>query len=283
MKNKRVLITAGILAFIAVVLVGGYLNSLEEAYLTRGKKVDVLIARDYVPSSTLLKKEMVKVAKIPLQFRQPGALTSLGELVNPKGRNIYSTIVPIMIGEQIVATKLVSLQEGARLSFVIPEEKGAISLGVDRVSSIAGLIKAGDRINLIATFEYERKNKPATKTITLLQNLLVLAVNKQIIGTVVPKRKKGKYKISSPEEELHTVTLCVTPQEAEKIILAAHQGEIILYLKAQGSVDMVSLPGMDLSSLLDEKDIIPTSYGKLEMPPIIKGIKEIIPRYYQQD
>ncbi|MCK5534431.1 Flp pilus assembly protein CpaB, partial [bacterium] len=228
MKNKKLLIIALSIAFVTVFLVGGYLNNLEKAYLFQGKKVEVLVARDYIPSAAFLKKEMVKSVKVPLAFRQPGALVSLEELTGKKGRNIYSTIVPIMIGEQIVATKLNSLEKGTRLSFVIPQEKGAISLGVDRVSGVSGLIRAGDRVNLICTFEYEKRNKLQVKTITLLQNLLVLAVNKRLIGTIIPKTKKGKYQNSITEEELRTVTLSVTPEEAEKIIFAAHQGEMIL-------------------------------------------------------
>ncbi len=280
MKNKKLLIAALGIAFITVVLVGGYLNSLEEAYLAGGKKVEILVAKDYIPSATFIEKEMVKVAKIPLQFRQPGALTSLEELMGKRGRNIYSTIVPIMLGEQIVATKLSSLEKGTRLSFVIPEGKGAISLGVDKVSGISGLIKAGDRVNLITTFEYEKKNQLEAKTITLMQNLLVLAVNKQLIGTILPKRKKGKYETAVPNEELRTVTLSVTPQEAEKIIFAAHQGELMLYLKAQGNTETVPVCGTNLSSLLNEKNITPSSRNKLDMPPIIRGIKEMMPSEY---
>ena len=285
MKNKRVVIVAVILSLIVVLLMRNYLNNLEEFYVSRGKKVDVLVSRDYIPPNSIIKEEMLKVVKVPLQFRQPGALTSLDSLVDEKGKNIYSTIVPIMIEEQVVTTKLISLQKQARLSLIIPEGKGAISLAVNKVSGIAGLIKPGDYVNLIATFQYEKKNRPATKTVTLLQNLLVLAVNKKMIGTpvipVIPKRKdEKKYEVNVIEEELHTITLSVTPQESEKIVFAAHQGDIMLYLKGEDNREGSSLSGMNLSLILNEKNISPTSGVKMDMPPIIKGIKEILPQQY---
>ena len=262
-----------------MVLVGIYLSSLEDKYIEAGKRVNVLVAKEYIAPYSVINQDLVQVVKVPNKFCQPGALTSVKDLLDEKGRSIYSSIVPIMGGEQIVATKLAMFGRETGLSIIVPKGKRAVSIKVDSVSGVSGLIKPGDYVDVIGTFDYTEGKEAKSQTVSILQNVFVLAVGQEVIGGASKKREKAKKKglaaLIPPTGAENTVTLALTFREAQIVTFAQEKSKLKLLLHPSGEKEMVSASPVGLDSIIKKK-----GKGKIKLreretlPSIIRGVEE---------
>lgn len=256
MKKRQVLIIALILGFLAVILVGSFLTSVEDRYRRAGEEVPVLVARGYIPELTTVTERMVREVKVPREFLQPNALSRIEDLVNEEGANIYSTIVPIGVEEQILATKLAAPGEEIGLSIAIPKGKRAISIGVDKITGVTDLIKPGDRVDILGTIEYERAtpggSEITSSTVTILQNVLVLACGQRLAGALKEKKAKEEEGVLGglEVEKIATVTLAATPYEAELLAFGQAMGRLHLVLRPRGETELSEVPAVSFPSLI---------------------------------
>lgn len=246
MPAKRPILIAILCGAIIALLAWYYLSSLEEKYRQMREPVPVLIAKGYIPQGTVLKEQMVQVIKVPKEYIQPGALSSTRELGTEDGKSIYTTILPLLESEQITISKLASIKKEAGLALTIPEGKVAISIPVDKVSAIAGLIKPGNKVNVLVTFDYDEKGHPNTSTITLFQNVPVLAVDRKIVGGT-PEIAESK---KTEEEIAEVVTLALTPEEAAMVIFACEKGRVQLSLRALGDENIYEVPRIGIKNII---------------------------------
>src|SRR5690606_36281457 len=109
------------------------------------------------------------------------------------------------------------LAEQPGLTFSIPPDKRAVSVGVNEVIGVAGFVKPGDRVDVLATFD--RNFSGQDMTTTILQDVQVLATAQETE--------------SDPEkaEVTTTVTLAVSLDEAERLTLAEERGTLRLVLR----------------------------------------------------
>lgn len=280
LKIKKSFLVSILLGFMVMILVGVYLSSLEDKYIEAGKRVKVLVAKEYIAPYSVINEDLVQVVDVPNKFCQPGALTSLKDLLDEKGRSIYSSIIPIMGGEQIVATKLAMFGEETGLSIIVPKGKRAVSIKVDDVSGVSGLIKPGDYVDVIGTFDYTEGKEEKSETVSILQNVLVLAVGQEVIGGASKKaekaKKKGLEELIFPTGSENTVTLALTFREAQIVTFAQEKSTLKLLLHASGEKETVSASPVGLDSIIEQK-----GKGKIKLrekeevlPSIIRGVEE---------
>ncbi len=103
----------------------------------------------------------------------------------------------------------------------------AISIPVDNVSSVTGLIRPNNYVDLIGTFRFpDARGDVAldTVTLTILQQVKVLAC-----GTDMGKIRAGMHAPSA--RSYNTVTLELTPKEVEMIIFAMQKGQLTMSLR----------------------------------------------------
>ncbi|OIO76325.1 MAG: Flp pilus assembly protein CpaB [Elusimicrobia bacterium CG1_02_37_114] len=280
MALKKTLIIALACGIIAGILCWFYLNSLEEKYQQATKPVPVVVSKGYIPRGTLLKDKLVQIVKTPKEFVQPGALTSISDLVDEKGNPIYATTLPILSNEQITKTKLIGMYEERGLTVAIPEGKTAIAIPVDELSTFGGLIRPGNRVNILCTFDYEDKNKSASITLTLLQNIEVISVGKKIIGSSDKSddgRKAELPAVIQQEKEPTVMTLALTPQESSLLTFASQKGTITLVLRSIGDekIEEVSSIGLDdILPGLKGKNFVPYS-SKSKTAPFIQEMQKL--------
>lgn len=123
-------------------------------------------------------------------------------------------------GEPILKNLLVRSNEGGFMSAVLEPGKRAVSIAVDSTTGNAGFIFPGDHVDLILTHSVNNDNKELRASETFIQDVRVLAVDQ---------------KIDNPENKAvlaKTVTLEVTPKQAEEINLAKDLGKISLSLRS---------------------------------------------------
>jgi pilus assembly protein CpaB len=103
----------------------------------------------------------------------------------------------------------------------------AVSIAVDTTSSVTNLVKPGHYVDIVGTFRFpEMKADKSldTLTLTILQCVHVLATGTQMANSMGPDAKGATRSYS-------TVTLEVTPKEAEMLIFASQKGRLTLTLR----------------------------------------------------
>ncbi|HHT9119450.1 MAG TPA: Flp pilus assembly protein CpaB [Candidatus Hypogeohydataceae bacterium YC41] len=117
----------------------------------------------------------------------------------------------------------------------IPKGQRALTVKVDEVSGVAGFSRPGARADILLagteTAEGGKKGEQSAKII--LQNVLVLAAGQRVT------QLEGKEK----PQVVNTVTLLVSPEEAERLALATKMGTLLLTLRPGGDGDTIRTNG----------------------------------------
>lgn len=129
--------------------------------------------------------------------------------------------------------------EKAAFSSQLGEGRRAITLPVDAINSVSGLLQPGDLIDLYVSFDYQRRRITAP----LLQGVLVLATGTQTLAT--------SENATPSAAGFSTVTLDTSPEDAVKLVAARHSGSLTAVLRHPGddSPTRKAVRG-DLASLL---------------------------------
>lgn len=135
------------------------------------------------------------------------------------------------------------------------------------------MIKPGDHIDVIATFD-----APAI-TITLFQDVLILAVGQEMVHSAISGRSGGAAAGKTD------VTLALSPQEVQILTVAMKAGQIIMTLRPQmergeavASVNLSNLPPViDFNTLLQLYIRRPPTKPQINVE-VIRGLeKEFTP------
>ena len=137
------------------------------------------------------------------------------------------------------------------LSSEIRRQMRAISINVNTSSSVSGMVKPNDHVDVIGTFNFPddkgKVHRGDLVTSTILQNVLVLAT-----GRVTSKSRTGQSLGMS--QGYATVTLEVTPREAEMLAFAEQiKGRLVLTLRNRNDTSFEKeLPEVDFNKIREE-------------------------------
>jgi pilus assembly protein CpaB len=251
MLSKKPLLVAMACALLIAVLSWFYLNSLEQKYRDESSPVPVLVARSYIAQGTVLKDRMLQVAKVPRQYIQPGAITSMSELAGEDGKNIFITLLPVLENEQVTMSKLSNIKNELGLAIVIPEGKTAVPLKADEITTLGGLIRPGNRVNVLCTFDYDDRGKQTSMTTPLFQNVEVLSVGTKIVGAKwQQEERKEQPAAAEGESKVTVITLALAPEEESLMTFAREKGSITLALRSAGDDANQGIPATKLENML---------------------------------
>ncbi|MCX5781187.1 MAG: Flp pilus assembly protein CpaB [Elusimicrobia bacterium] len=275
---KKQLLIAVLLGVIAAMFTGLYLVSVESTYRISAQKVKVLISKQYINQGAFIDETMVQETLVPKEYIQPKALQSIKDLRTSDGRYLFMAVAPIEQGEQIITTKLSMLGIETGISAVIPTAQRAITIPLDsRV--VNGIIKPGNRVDIIGIFEYQDKSSEQQQiALTLLQNVLVLSVGDSVLGSVIPKAEKGKEMISNEQSvsDSISVSFSVNSQEGELLALASEKGTIKLLLRGAGDETIINVKGAKMADISKEMISSQSSANTQHLQDMQKKQKEII-------
>ncbi len=141
---------------------------------------------------------------------------------------------------------VVDPRSDVELEQVVKEGWRAMLVPVDQVSSKGGLLQPNDHVDILGTFM--KPEKKEWVTITLLQNVTVLAV-----GARLGSKERGSSE-STSGRGYQTVTVLVTPEEAELLTFSVDKGKIALSLRNENDITTeLALPPKDFSDVFGEK------------------------------
>jgi len=229
--EQRFLIIALAAGAAAAALGYFYISGMEQSMMAKMEPVKVLVAADYIPAYTELKKDMVEYSELPKNF-----ITSAHVLDFEKAKNKI-TLVPFIKGEPIMINKISESSE--ELNTAIPTGMRAVSVAVDEQSSVDYMVKAGDYVDVVLTFEINENKKVYTVTATILQSVRVIATGSDSSGT----SKEGSYS---------AITLALTPEETELLIFAREKGRISFALRPVGDTTKEKIKLASINELINQ-------------------------------
>jgi pilus assembly protein CpaB len=156
-------------------------------------------------------------AKIP-----DGAFGTKDELFRD-GRRVVLT--PMDRSELILSSKITGPGQRASLSALLEPGHKAVTVRVDDVRGVAGFVLPGDRVDVVLIRESRTNNSIENSSDVLVQHVKVLAVD-QLVNERQEHATVAK-----------AVTLEVTTEQAQKILLAVNVGRLSLILRQAGPAE----------------------------------------------
>ncbi|NLI13853.1 Flp pilus assembly protein CpaB [Pelotomaculum propionicicum] len=242
MKNKLLLILAIIIGLAAAAGIYLFLDNTRKTYQVNSDFVSVVVARQRIPAKTQITAQMVEMKDIPAISLNDLAVVDTKEVL---GKTTKSEILP---GEQVLRERLATERSSSEgLSFQIPQGKRAVSVAVDEVSGVAGLVKVGDRVDVLGTFDLQGATgqEKVSYTSILIQNVDVLSIDQSASPDALTSQDSKKASNSA-----HTITLSVTPEQAEPLVLCSEKGTIRLALRPAADQNVIYVPSIRGNQLI---------------------------------
>jgi pilus assembly protein CpaB len=249
MKSRLLILAAAlVLGLIAAVVAGSYLRSASVRLTKDAEPVQVLVATQDIPKGTpaddLLKDGLLEVQEVPRRYVSDGAVSSA------QGIQGQVLAVGLSKGEQVTKARFQFPGE-AGLSYGIPEGFVAVSIAADDVTCVGGMLKPGDNVMVVSTFDPGPNGKEA-ETRVLLGKAKVLAVNGQT-ETSAPAAEEGGATLTgstrSRAQTAPTITLALPPGEVEKLVFAEEQGSVWLSLLPATETDLAETAGRTIKTI----------------------------------
>lgn len=254
-NNLVILVVAVILGGIAAILARNWLA--EHARSTQAKVGTIVVAAAPLVFGTQLTKDNTKEIPWSTAVLPEGAFATKQDLLESGRRMVLALIAR---NEPILRSKITKPNQPASLSSVLAPGKRAVTVRVDDIRGVAGFIQPGDLVDvvLIRTEAESRSNDSYSDVI--LQAAKVLAID-QITGERTDKPTIAK-----------AVTLEVTPEDAQKILLASNIGRLSLILRQpqEAHADAVQrVTAQDLGDPADPPHPAPAPPPVVAPPPPI--------------
>lgn len=179
---------------------------------SKGKTVPLVVAKSDLPKGAVLSTETLAVRAIPEEYaHSTGIPPDAFERINGQ-----VLAVPVKAGEMVLWSLLES-QKPPTFSARVAAGRRAVTVPVDEINSISGMIEPGDMIDLLVSLEAAGRKQ----ALQLLLGVRVLATGQRSVDD--PR--------SGEKRQFSTVTLDTTPQQAHNLVLAREMGRLTALLR----------------------------------------------------
>jgi pilus assembly protein CpaB len=260
-RRNRTVIVVALAVFLASVASFGVYRAMKSLPVREVPvaKTFTVVANQAVPIGSMLTADQLKVVPWPTDSQVPGGFSKPEEIV---GRG---AIEPLSENEPVTESKLAPRSSGAGLPPTITPGMRAMAVRVNDVVGVAGFTVPGTRVDVIVT----ANSGPESMSRVVLSNIQVLTA-----GTKLEKEKKDNNPIATS-----VVTLLVTPQDAEKLALAAADGSVVLALRNPIDTDETKTNGERLASLMGSPDPPPVRRVVEGKPKMVVPVPVLPPSY----
>jgi pilus assembly protein CpaB len=209
------------------------------------EKIKILVARQNLAQGTYVKEpEKLFDEKEFVRGEEPKkAAKTYDEL---RGKRLSK---PVNAEQWVSVDDLLSKEQGG-LGVAIPKGMRAMAIKVNIDTIVAGFVLPNSRVDVLNTV---RQGDKDSYTQTILQNMLVLSVDQ------TKDRDPDKQSILG-----NTVTLAVTPEEAQTLSLAQQMGELRLVLRPFDDTDVVKIGAVHPDDVRRRKAVAPGQAGSDE-------------------
>ncbi|MGD8236930.1 MAG: Flp pilus assembly protein CpaB [Armatimonadota bacterium] len=135
-------------------------------------------------------------------------------------------LVGLPKGQIIEADQIAEPSPALGLAHAVPQHMRAITVGLDSISGVAGFLKPGNHVDVLATVSED----DITVTLTVLQDVELLALGQEAQPT--PEDRPDASGKPARVETQPTATVAVTPEQAQRLVLAESKGKLRLALRS---------------------------------------------------
>lgn len=196
----------------------------------------ILVAMEDIPMGEPIKETQVKLEEWPKSKIPAGAIFDLSGIEDRRTKTKIFKGSPVLDGYLLAKG---AVDAGA--APWIPKGYRVVSVKVDPVSGSSAMIRPGDRVDVVVHFAANpARGIVKNFTRTILQNIKVFAID-------------DKYELTDDEQKAFnpkTVSLLVTPEQAEILTAASELGQIRLVMRGLGDVESAETKGVEPSQLL---------------------------------
>lgn len=242
---------------IVALLLGGLATLLANNYLKKQtdkpyEGVKIASAAIDLPLGSKLDASQVRLATWPRDAMPVGGYT------DPKPLMGRVVVRPLSAGDVITESKLMPTNNsGGIMTYIVPQGHRAVTVAVNEVAGVAGFITPNSRVDILLTTPRPgSSNDRDNISKIILQNVPVLAT-----GQVTEQKEDGKPKV------VPTVTLDVTPVEAENLVVGTKKGSLQLLLRNAIDVASIDTKGATVAKALGAVEPAPRAAVTRRAPP----------------
>ncbi len=265
----QIFILLAVVSFVITIFVfKSMMGGKQEVKAEKVETRPLVVAAHQLFSGEVITPDSLKEIEWPVEhYPKSNVYDSADKVV---GRVVKSNIYA---GQPIYQPSLAGGESDGGMPVVIPPGHRAMTILVTENKGVGGFVKPGNRVDIIGTFKIEiseasqealaKKNGPLLEesidvTQTILQNVQVLAIAQEMYekksdieaglqGDPEKKKEAGNKKDADPEvtkaKVVSSVTLAVTPEQAEKLAFADTKGDLRLALRPENEDEEKQLLG----------------------------------------
>lgn len=240
------LIVAVALGIVAALGVRSYLKKQERQYEQQYREVDVAAAGRSIDAGEELTRDMIAFQKKPQKSLSSLDIVRL-DVDRYLGRKVNRNIDR---GSQIMVSDF-TRRRPESAARALPDGMRAMSINVDAVTGVSGLINPGDSVDILATItEGEGRAKleaASVKTMRVLSDVTVLAVDNRMSATSNSLDTRRGY-----GRNYANLTLAVTPMESQLLVYLQEHATLTFVLRPQTEVGQEGeLPEVSASNVTE--------------------------------
>lgn len=235
--NRRFLMLAGAAAGLTALMAVVYLNKAGSGLEAAGTQVEVIVAKSDIEEGTELTPDLLTTKKIPAAYllSEDHYYTSTDDL---DGR---VATAPMLKDEPIYDVRTSEPNPKYGIAYLLKAGERAKSISVDSASGLAGLIKPGNEVDLVATIPDPEDNSRRI-SLPVLQKARVIAVGDRLLGQPSSDEAAGNDNGISASG---TATLAVQSTKIALITLLEDLGNLKMVLRAAGDNTIIKAPYSD--------------------------------------
>ena len=227
-------------AFGARGYIAGQLAIERERLAPPQRMVSVVVAKRDLSRGDPVGVETMAVREMPEAYAPQGAVTP------EQFEAVAGAVVaaPMRAGDPLLRAALSSPDAGG-FSARVREGIRAMTIAVDEVNAISGMLQPGDRIDLLLSARLPGATGAAAQELSkpLLQDVVVLATGRQVRPGQDDRQGRG----------YTTITVEVQPGQAQKLVVAQRVGRLTALLRNPADRERMATTPIDVQALFDLK------------------------------
>lgn len=229
--KTRLFIVIGSVLVGALVMFGAwkYLDAERDRLVQDASYVTVLVATKSIPAGMTAEEaqdqDLLGTRRVPGKYLAANVVRTTGEIAGKVAAD------PIAAGEQITTTRFQN-PSALGLSIAVPQGYLAVSLPYDTARGVSELVRVGDTVAVIGTFDSPNAGmEPVTSIVVPRADVLAIgrSVNDVEASTQVEEEVAAADSL--------TITLALTAADAERVVFSQETGRVWFALYPTGDIE----------------------------------------------
>lgn len=224
-------------------------NRIKRQYSKSIQPIKIVAATKTLDAGATISADAITLVDWPVNFPLEGQMTKTQDAV---GRIV---VFPIAAKEP-VREALLAAPGSVGLQAKIPDGMRAVAVETNDVTNVSGFLFPGCRVDVLVTFRPEGSGNQEDVTATVLQNVEVLST-----GERLQPDPSGK------PQKVRQVTMLLTPDDAQKLVLAANKGTVQFVLRNGTDQAQQTRRPVQLKDLQTLASAAPVAVKRAPAPP----------------